>query len=160
MTTVTTPAQDAELAGRLRLAVTRLARRMRQEADSGLSPTLLSALASIDCAGPMTLGDLAAREQVAPPTVTKAVGILEEQGYAVRRQDPTDRRVVRVEATEAGRTLLERTRTRRNAWLARRLGELDPAGRESLAAALDALEGLAGLARGRPGPPEPVPVAP
>src|SRR5919205_2842653 len=83
--------ETAELAGRLRLAVTRLARLMRQQTDTGLSPTLLAALATVESAGPLTLGELACREQVAPPTVTKAVGGLEEQGFLSRTVDPGDR---------------------------------------------------------------------
>lgn len=135
---------SAELAGRLRLSVTRLARLMRQETGTGLSPTLLAALATIEAAGPLTLGDLAAREQVAPPTVTKAVTGLEDQGLVVRRVDDADRRVVRVAVTPAGRRLLDAARTRKHAWLARRLQALDPGARARLAGALDALEALSG----------------
>ena len=131
------------LAGRLRLSVTRLARLMRQETGTGLSPTLLAALATIEAAGPLTLGDLAAREQVAPPTITKAVTGLEDQGLVARQADSADRRVVRVQITPSGRRLLESARTRKNAWLARRLRGLEPSDRAQLAAALDALDRLA-----------------
>ncbi|MGH9037284.1 MAG: MarR family winged helix-turn-helix transcriptional regulator [Acidimicrobiia bacterium] len=138
-------AQDtAELAGRLRLAVTRLARQMRQQTDTGLSPTMLATLATVESTGPLTLGDLALREQVAPPTITRAVTALEADGLVVRRVDPTDRRVARVEVTPAGRRLLERARTRKNAWLARRLRGFPPEDVERLAEAVDALERLAG----------------
>src|SRR5919106_6335442 len=123
----------AELAGRLRLAVTRLARQMRQQTDTGLSPTLLATLATVESAGPLTLGDLAARERVAPPTITRAVTGLEGEGLVVRRIDTTDRRVARVEVTPAGRRLLERARTRKNAWLARRLRALPPEEAQRLA---------------------------
>lgn len=133
---------SAELASRLRLAATRLARLMRQQADTGLSPTALAALASVEAAGPLTLGALAAREQVAPPTVTKAVANLEDQGLVARNVDSHDRRVARVEITPAGRKLLERSRRLKNAWLARRLRDLDPDERARLAAALGALERL------------------
>jgi DNA-binding MarR family transcriptional regulator len=132
----------AELAGRLRLAVTRLARQMRQQTDTGLSPTLLATLASVEGAGPLTLGDLALREQVAPPTITKAVGALEEQGLVARIVDPGDRRVARVEITPAGRQLLERIRTEKNVWLDRRLGSLDPDDLRRLLDAIEALERL------------------
>jgi DNA-binding MarR family transcriptional regulator len=134
--------ETAELAGRLRLAVTRLARLMRQQTDTGLSPTLLAALATVEAAGPLTLGELACREQVAPPTITKAVTALEEQGFLSRTVDPGDRRVVRVEITPAGRALLERARTRKNAWLDRRLGALRPEDRRRLFDAIEALERL------------------
>jgi DNA-binding MarR family transcriptional regulator len=132
----------AELAGQLRLAVTRLARLMRQQTDTGLSPTLLAALATIESTGPLTLGELANREQVAPPTITKAVGGLEEQGLVARTADPADRRVVRVEITADGRRLLERSRTLKNAWLARRLAALDAEDHARLVAAVEALERL------------------
>ena len=140
----------AELAGRLRLVVTRLARLMRQQTDSGLSPTLLAALATVEAAGPLTLGDLAIREQVAPPTITRAVGGLEEQGLVTRRADDNDRRIVHVAITSEGRRLLDHTRTRKNAWLARRLRALDPEDRARLAAAVDALERLTDAPPRRP----------
>ncbi len=143
-TSETTGMQDtAELAGRLRLAVTRLARQMRQQTDTGLSPTLLATLATVEAAGPLTLGDLALREQVAPPTITRAVTGLEADGLVVRRIDPSDRRVVWVEITSAGRRLLERARTRKNAWLARRLRGFPAEDVERLAEAVAALERLA-----------------
>ena len=73
-----TPAQvDEELAARLRLSATRLARRLRQEADAGLTPSQLSALAVIEREGPLTLGALADHEKVAPPSITKVVAKLE-----------------------------------------------------------------------------------
>lgn len=140
---IVTP-DTAELAGRLRLAVTRLARQMRRETDTGLSPTLLATLASVEIAGPLTLGELAGREKVAPPTITRAVAGLEADGLVIRRIDPTDRRVARVEVTPTGRRLLERARTRKNAWLARRLRDLDPDEVRRLAEAVAALETLAG----------------
>lgn len=136
------PGETAELAGRLRLSVTRLARLMRQQTDTGLSPTLLAALAAVESVGPLTLGELATREQVTPPTITKAVGCLEEQGLVARWVDPDDRRVAWVGITPEGRRLLERSRTRKNAWLARRLRALDPEERARVAAVLDALERL------------------
>src|SRR5918912_2160900 len=131
--------ETAELAGRPRLGVTRLARLMRQQTDTGLSPTLLAALATVESAGPLTLGELACREQVAPPTITKAVGGLEEHGLVARTVDPGDRRVARVEITPAGRELLERTRNLKNAWLYRRLGSLDRSDVLRLVAAIEAL---------------------
>jgi DNA-binding MarR family transcriptional regulator len=134
--------ETAELAGRLRLSVTRLARLMRQQTTSGLSPTLLAVLATVEAAGPLTLGELACREQVAPPTITKAVSGLEEHGLVARTVDPGDRRVARVEITPAGRALLERTRTQKNAWLDRRLGSLAPDDLRHLLDAIEVLERL------------------
>src|SRR2546423_13827260 len=93
------PTTDAELAARLRLAVTRLARRLRQEtqnADGDVPPSGLSALSSIERLGPLTLGELSAVERVQPPTMTKVVAGLESLGLVSRTVDPADRRVARV----------------------------------------------------------------
>src|SRR5262249_41447673 len=100
--TVPAPALPA----RLRLAITRLARRLRQQGETAASPTQLAALATVERDGPLTLGELAAVERVQPPTITAAVGRLEQRGLVQRRIDPDDRRVARVEITPAGRRLL------------------------------------------------------
>lgn len=135
----------AELAGRLRLAVARLARQLRQTSGVDLSPTQLATMATLDRTGPVTLGELAALERVAPPSITRAVGRLVESGLVERLPDAGDRRVTRVALTTAGRHLLEENRSRRNAWLATRLAELDPDELARLAAAAPVLEHLAGL---------------
>ena len=102
------PAESSEeIAGRLRLSATRLARRLRQEAHTGLSPSQLSALAAVERHGPLTLGALAEHEQVAPPSVTRVVAKLEADGLLTRQPDPDDRRVTRVLVTPKGRNLLE-----------------------------------------------------
>jgi DNA-binding MarR family transcriptional regulator len=132
----------AELAGRLRLAVTRLARQLRQTADSDLSPTQASILATVSNHGPLTLGELADLERVASPTITKAIGLLHDKGLVDKATDPDDRRFVRVTLTPAGDALLERTRARKTAWLARRLEELAPDDVARLAAATEVLEEL------------------
>ncbi len=137
------PAPDTtELAGQLRVVVARLARILRQQDESGLAPTLLAALTTIGRLGPLTFGEIAAHEQVAAPTVTKAVQKLEARGLVARRPDPDDGRVCRVAITAAGRRQLEQNRRRRTAWLATRLGELEPDDIARLAAAVDVLEGL------------------
>ena len=130
----------ADLADGLRLAVTRLARRLRQQSDVDASPTQVAALSTIEREGPLTLGELAAHERVRPPTVTAAVVRLEERGLVVRRADPDDRRVVHVEITAAGRKLLARTRSRKTAFLSKRLAALDDHDREVLAAAVAVLD--------------------
>ncbi len=93
---------EAELAARLRMAVTRLHRRLRQQAAGGLTPSQASALVGVEHLGSPTLGALAARESVQPPTMTKVVGALEELGYVTRVTDPSDRRVARLTITPAG----------------------------------------------------------
>jgi DNA-binding MarR family transcriptional regulator len=141
--TTTADFEITELAGRLRLASARLHRRLRQEADAGLSASQQSALGTIDLQGPITLGDLAAAEQVTPPTITKVVTRLEEEGLIDRTVDATDRRIIRVSTTREGRRRLEHSRARRNAFLAVRLEELGPDAVRRLHDAIDALEALA-----------------
>jgi DNA-binding MarR family transcriptional regulator len=132
----------AEVAGRLRLSATRLARRLRQEAGMGLTPSQLAALATVHSHGPLTLGALAEREQVAPPSITKVIAKLEADGLVVRSPDPLDRRVHHVTCTRAGAELVEESRRRKTAWLTARIHELDPASRTRLAEALDVLDAL------------------
>src|SRR5712691_5337932 len=108
--TAETIADAPALPARLRMVVTRLARRLRQQGESAASPTQLAALATIERDGPLTFGTLAAIERVRPPTITAAVGRLEEQGLVRRRTDSRDRRVARVEITSHGRRLLAESR--------------------------------------------------
>ncbi len=115
---------DEEVAGRLRIAVNRLQRRLRQESLGGLSPAQASALGSVHRHGSPTLGELAAIEQVQPPTMTRIVASLTEAGMVTRVADAHDRRSARVRSTPLGERALERMRTRKNAFLLRRLGEL------------------------------------
>jgi DNA-binding MarR family transcriptional regulator len=113
-----------DVAGRLRIAINRLQRRLRQESLGGLSPAQASALGSVRRHGSPTLGELAAIEQVQPPTMTRIVASLAEAGMVTRVADTIDRRSARVRITPAGERALERIRTRKNAFLLRRLGEL------------------------------------
>ncbi|HZN13553.1 MAG TPA: MarR family transcriptional regulator [Acidimicrobiales bacterium] len=138
MPTATAPA----LASRLRLSATRLARTLRREAGTGLSPSQLSALSAIDSHGSMTLGALAVHERVAPPSITKVVAKLAQAGLVDRELDPNDRRVARVALTRAGHDLLDESRRRKDAWLSARLAQLDSDKRSRLAAALDVLDEL------------------
>jgi DNA-binding MarR family transcriptional regulator len=133
-----------EVAARLRLAVARLGRQLRQQAGTGLSPSQHSVLASIDVNTTLTLGELAVIEQVAPPTITRIVAKLADDGLVERTVDPVDRRVVRVSVTPEGHRRMDLSRHRRNAWLAQRLDDAEPGDVERLAAALDVLEELAG----------------
>src|SRR5512144_1854169 len=131
-----------DLAVRLRLAVTRTARRLRQEAGGGLSPTLSAALATIDRHGPLTPSELAERERIRRPTATRLVARLEADGLVGRTADPTDRRSSLLAITSAGRDLLTELRTRKDAYLAQRLRRLDPEERAALARAAEILERL------------------
>ena len=126
MTADTAPATFLpELASSLRIRVMRLSRNLRRQAGTGLSASLLSALTTVERNGPMTIGTLADAEQVRPPTMTKVVASLVEQGLVTREADPLDGRVAWVMATPAGRSLLRRTRRRSDAYLATRLRSLD-----------------------------------
>jgi DNA-binding MarR family transcriptional regulator len=142
---VATRAPDtAELAARLRLAVTRLARRLRQEAEAGITPSMLSALSSAERQGPMTMRDLCAAEQVQPPTMTRIVAALVAGGLVVREADAEDGRVVWVKVTPEGRRLLERSRKRKEAFLARAMRDLEPRDVAALEAAAGVLERFTG----------------
>jgi DNA-binding MarR family transcriptional regulator len=132
----------ADLADRVRTIITPLARQLRQHANDGLTPTLLSAIGTIGRRGPITLGDLAARERVSPPMITKLVGRLQTQGLVARTTDETDRRVSRVALTETGEQWLAEARARRNMWLAQRLATLTRRDRRVLAASLPVIERL------------------
>lgn len=140
------PTETAEIAARLRVAVARLNRLLRSQDESGLGSTKTAALVTISAFGPMTLGEVAARERIAPPSVTKIVEDLVARGLVDRRVDPTDRRVALVSVTPEGREMLEANRTRRSAFLAERLAELDPAERDRLASVLDVLDHLVAVA--------------
>ena len=133
---------EAELASRLRLVVTRLARRLRTQLPGEVSPSQLAALSSVERLGPLTLGELSNTERVKPPTMTKIVACLEEQGLVSRTIDEKDRRVARVRATRAGLRFLEESRQQKDAYLAERLRSLPAADRAALERAADVLERL------------------
>jgi DNA-binding MarR family transcriptional regulator len=124
--TTTAPPDTAALAARLRLGVTRLARKLRQEAEPGITPSMLAALSSAERQGPLTMRDLCAAEQVQPPSMTRIVAALADAGLVAREADPDDGRVVWVRVTPEGRRLLDRSRRRKEAYLARALRTLDP----------------------------------
>ena len=139
---LTTSAHESERAARLRLAITRVARRLRQEANADLSPSLTSALASIESHGPVTPSDLANCERVQRPTITRVLARLTELGLIERAADPADGRSSLVSITPAGRALLGELRTRRDAFLADRLSRLPAEDRAVLDRASDVLESL------------------
>lgn len=139
-----TVAADPQLVGRLRLVVGRLARRLRQQGHGEVTPSMHSALVSVERLQPVPLGELASVEQVQPPTITKLVAKLEDLGYVVRETDERDRRIARVRLTTDGVRHLAQSRKRKDAYLAERLRRLDPADRELLSRALPVLERLVG----------------
>src|SRR5438270_13872715 len=99
--TVTAHTTTSELASRLRLAIARTARRLRQEADLGLSPSMTAALATIERHGPLTPSRLAQLERIQRPTATRVIGRLQEMGLVAAERDPVDgrSRVIAVTAT-------------------------------------------------------------
>jgi DNA-binding MarR family transcriptional regulator len=133
---------ESESAARLRLAITRVARRLRQEANADLSPSLTSALASIEGRGPVTPSELANCERVQRPTITRVLTRLTELGLIERAADPADGRSTLVSITPSGRALLNELRTRRDAFLADRLSKLSPEDRAVLDRASAVLESL------------------
>ena len=144
---VITTSSTAEIAAHLRLAVARMARRLRQEAFEAegpgeLSPTLTAALATTELCGPLTPSELAQRERIQRPTATRTVARLEQLGLVSRTADPSDGRAYLVAATPEGRALLRRLRTRKNAYLAKRLRDLEPDQVATLERAAEILERL------------------
>lgn len=143
--TLTRSGQDlepADVAARLRLSATRLARILRQQSDAHLTPTQISALATLERSGAIAVGALAEAEQIAAPTATKVVEKLHEAGLVERVAHREDRRITLVSVTDEGSRLLGDARARKTAWLTTRLADLEPADLARLADALDALERL------------------
>jgi DNA-binding MarR family transcriptional regulator len=135
-----TIASPVETADRLRLAIVRTARRLRQEAGEHVSPSSVAALATIERRGPLAPSELAELERVKRPTITRVVARLEEAGLVERTNDPTDGRAFLVSITRQGSELLRRIRTRKNAYLARRLVKLEADDLAALERAADVLE--------------------
>ena len=131
------------IADRLHSAAIHLLRRLRREdATTGLSAPRLSALSVIVFGGPLTLGELANAEQVRPPTMTRLVSALEDDGLVVREADADDKRLTRIRATQKGRALLFRGRARRVAALTAEVRGLEPGERAELTRALAILDGV------------------
>jgi len=144
-TRLKTAASERDLSGlaaQLRLVITRTARRLRQEAASDLGPSQTAALATIERHGPLTPSELARIERIQRPTATRIVARLEEAGLVERVADPADGRSFTVSATADARTLMNRLRTRKNAYLARRLRSLDEQDLATLDRAAEILEDL------------------
>ncbi|GAA4369346.1 MarR family winged helix-turn-helix transcriptional regulator [Paeniglutamicibacter cryotolerans] len=133
---------DGGLAAELRVAIMRTSRRLRVEASGNmLTAGQYSVLVALRKQG-HSLGELAARERVTAPSMTRIVNSLETGGLLKRRPHPTDGRQVIIEATARGLEVLALARSERTAWLARRIEELDPADRAVLARAAALLQEL------------------
>lgn len=130
-------------AARLRMAIVRTGRRLRQEAAEAsgqLTPTAAAALATVERHGPLTPSELAEIERVKRPTATRTLRLLGEAGLVERTPDPADGRSALVSITAAGRERLRRLRGRKNAYLARRMRDLPAADVEALTRAAAILE--------------------
>jgi DNA-binding MarR family transcriptional regulator len=125
------------LAELLHSTAIRLLRTIRRvDESSGLTVPRLSALSVIVFNGPITLGKLAEAEQVRPPTMTRTVNALEEQGLVVKAQDRNDGRVIRIAATTKGKRVLIRGRARRVQFLTEQIRSLAKGEQENVSAAL------------------------
>ena len=141
---------DSGLASSLRVSVARLHRRLRTEdvVDRQVSVGGLAVLALLAREGERTIGQIAAAERVQPPSMTRTVTCLQEDGYVERCPHPTDGRQVVVRLAARGVELLAAERRRRDAWLARRLRELTPEERAVLRQAAPILEKLSNAGGG------------
>jgi DNA-binding MarR family transcriptional regulator len=133
----------SERAAHLRMAIVRTARRLRQEAaveTSGLTPTSVAALATIERHGPLTPSEIAEIERVKRPTITRTLECLQREGLIDRARDPEDGRSALVSVNGAGRARLRRLRGRKNAYLARRMRDLTDEEVETLERAAEILD--------------------
>lgn len=134
----------AEQSGELRMAVFRLARRLRaQKADQALSDAQFAVLGELYRHGTQTLTGLAEREKVSAPSMNRTVNCLEESGYVTRAADEVDRRKTNISLSEEGRAIVKATVSKRDAWLTERLRELSKEERAALARAVELIGGLA-----------------
>ena len=135
--------ETASIADRLHSTAIHLLRRVRkQDSAMGEGPARLSALSVLVFGGPMTLGQLAAAEQVQPPTMSRIVTGLEHSRLAERMTDSKDARRVRIRATPSGERLLHQGRRRRIEYLARHLDGLTRQDLSTLDKAVHLLEGV------------------
>lgn len=129
-----------ELAERLRVAVGRLARRLRQQSLGGLTPSQTSVLFTLDNHGEMTMGRLAEHESITRPSATGIVGRLVDKSLVDRTPNPEDQRSSLIAITAEGRNLLQDRREMRTAYLADRVDDLSAAERKTLIEAVEILE--------------------
>ncbi|MCU0279524.1 MAG: MarR family transcriptional regulator [Candidatus Nanopelagicales bacterium] len=128
----------------LRIAVMRLARRLRTErASDALTPSQLAVLATLMREGPMSTGTIATAERVQPPSMTRILNALLSAGMVSRTPHPEDGRLVLYAVTQQARLLVKADRERRDQWLSQRLLSLSPQEREVLDTAIPILNRLA-----------------
>ncbi|HVA53484.1 MAG TPA: MarR family transcriptional regulator [Acidimicrobiales bacterium] len=142
MTALDLPSQTGTSAARLRMALVRLARTLRRHGDPGLSPSQISALATVEEFGPMRISTLATYESMGAPAATRVVASLEELNLFERRDDPNDKRASVVDLSDVGRAALAKLWNERTIGLSSRLERLSAKERAAIDAALPALEKL------------------
>ena len=136
--------RPGSLGSELRVALTRIARRLRaQRGQADLSEGHFGVLSVLHKHGEMSPGALAEHERTRPPSMTRAVNALAGLGLVEKIEHATDRRQVVVRLTEAGAREVAETRRRRDAWLTQQLSQLTPDERETLARAADILNRIA-----------------
>ncbi|WP_393916435.1 MarR family winged helix-turn-helix transcriptional regulator [Halostreptopolyspora alba] len=133
---------DAGLAAVLRVAVGRLARRLRAQRPTSLSLGQSAVLYTLIRQGQLTPGALAEHEKVQPPSMTRIIAGLEERGLIRRTRHPQDRRQQLVDLTQEGRDLVRADQRLREAWLTRQLQDLPAEEKETLRKAAEILERL------------------
>jgi DNA-binding MarR family transcriptional regulator len=139
------PTAPDTLAIDLRTAVMRTSRRLRVEATGDIiTPGQYTVLALLNGSGPSTLRALAESEHVQAPSMTRIVNALADQGFVTRNTNPDDGRQVRVEITDAGRTVLAEARNQRTAWLAQRVAGLSEEDRHTLSRAARIMQEMSG----------------
>ena len=138
------PDTDADLASTIRLSILRAARRLRsQRVNTAVTLSQLSALVTVKTCGPLSAGEVAAIEQVQPPSMTKILAALEAGGFIERAPHPEDRRQSIISINQSGRELLDEETRARDEWLACRLRDLTADDRDTLRAAAEVLQRLA-----------------
>lgn len=135
--------ESAEI-DRLRLVLLRLARRIRTNSSEAITPSQLAVLATVNRAGPLTVGQIAVVEHVKPPSVSKIVSALEQVGFVERRTEPDDRRCSHIGVTAAGSAYLDGVRSAGRTWLESRFADVDTDEADRITSALPALEHLLG----------------
>jgi DNA-binding MarR family transcriptional regulator len=136
-------ALSLEDVNRLRLVIAKLHRRMRQQANAGITPSQLAVLGTLNRIGPLTLGELAAAEGVQPPSITRIANALEERRLVERTVVSDDRRSFQLRLTPKARRLLQTIRDQRTAWLADRVAKLPPGRIRDLQRGIAAMEHIA-----------------
>ncbi|TXG92257.1 MarR family transcriptional regulator [Rhodococcus rhodnii] len=139
------------LASELSLVLVRITRQLRgRRADAQISLTQLSAIATLARDGAMTPGNLAAREHVQPPSMTRVIASLTDAGLVARTPHPTDGRQVLVSLTDAGRALFEEESNAREEWMTERLASLNEDDRNTIGDAVAILRDLVTPPSGTP----------